>query len=78
MTLADGEKKAFEASSCGPSRPAFRQNVSAIGTRDAQLRINRTILPGAPVTLVPPVICTSDQMCLTLDDAAAIYAPGWG
>ena len=56
----------------------FRQNVSTIGTRATPLRINRTIMPGAFVTQVPPVICTSDQMCLTLEDAAAIYAPGWG
>jgi len=79
VTLADGEKKAFEAQLVRAlSAGTFRENVSTIGTRATPLRINRTIMPGAFVTQVPPVICTSDQMCLTLEDAAAIYAPGWG
>jgi hypothetical protein len=79
VTLADGEKKAFEAQLVRAlSAGTFRQDVSTIGTRATPLRINRTIMPGAFATQVPPVICTSDQMCLTLEDAAAIYAPEWG
>jgi hypothetical protein len=79
VTLADGEKKAFEAQLVRAlSAGTLRANVSAIGTRETPLSISHTILTDAVVTLVPPAICTSDQMCLTLEDAAAIYAPGWG
>lgn len=65
-----------------PQIIAARQTLSALKSTQTTRTINRIIITGlafpsgTPGT--PPVICTSDQMCLTLADAEAIYAPGWG
>lgn len=60
---------------------AARQNVSALQTT-LPLHSNRTIIQGLAAASgtprTPVVICTSGQLCLTVSDAEAIYAPGWG
>jgi hypothetical protein len=60
-----------------PLAAVRHEEIAVAGTGLTPKAINRTIIPGAFATQVPPVICTSGQQCLTTADAAAVYAPGW-
>jgi len=87
VTLVDGSKTAIDAQlQPALSAAAARENVRIINTSGTPAQANRSIIRGVSVnrtlaatmtTPVPNTVCLSGQSCLTTDDAAVLFAPGW-